>query len=88
MNITAESRAKAAATRAANKARPNGRHVVRSADKRYVAIPATRRSCMAAMCMECMGWESDPKDCTAPLCPLYPFRRRTLATHKGTQDGP
>ena len=86
--MKAEQIAAMQAGKAARRAIPKGRHVVRSADKRYVAIPSTRRSCMAAMCMECMGWESDPKDCTAPLCPLYPFRRRTLATHKGTQDCP
>lgn len=27
-----------------------------------------------AFCAECMGWESDPEDCTSTLCPLYPFR--------------
>jgi hypothetical protein len=29
-------------------------------------------------CTECMGWgEEHPKDCTAPTCPLFPYRGKS-----------
>jgi len=36
-----------------------------------------------AHCSECIQWEGDPKkDCTSPLCALYPFRGKNLvASH-------
>ena len=41
-----------------------------------------RKKAILMTCCECLGWETDPKDCTSPLCPLYPFRGRTQATLK------
>ena len=35
------------------------------------------RAGVDAFCAECMGWEDLPdsvRDCTAPLCPLFPYR--------------
>jgi len=38
----------------------------------------TRNVAIKAMCTECLGWgEEHPKDCTSPLCPLYPYRNKT-----------
>jgi len=36
-----------------------------------------RKEAIKLHCTECMGWETDPKCCTSPLCPLYPFRGKT-----------
>ncbi|HUT61068.1 MAG TPA: hypothetical protein VNA25_24740, partial [Phycisphaerae bacterium] len=35
------------------------------------------RAGVDAFCAECMGWEDLPdsvRDCTSPLCPLFPYR--------------
>lgn len=63
-------------------------HVVRTADGGYISLRLTRKRAMDAMCTECMGFEDNPKDCTAKLCPLYPFRAKTFETRKGTQNRP
>jgi len=61
-------------------------HTVRTRDGATVALDGyTRSKAIKAMCSECMGWEAHPKrDCTSPLCPLYPYRGRTLATQTAT----
>jgi len=39
-------------------------------------------------CTECMGHETDPRECTSPNCALFPFRKKTLAAYeKGTTSG-
>ncbi len=63
-------------------------HTVRCADGRFKTIRMTRASSMAAMCTECLGFEDNPSTCTACLCPLYPFRAKTLATLRGTMETP
>jgi hypothetical protein len=36
----------------------------------------SRKAAMRAFCLECMGYESaEVPRCTAPTCPLYPYRR-------------
>ena len=58
-------------------------HTVRTADsglrtfKRYA-----RKLAMNTMCTECMGF-GNPAECTSPLCPMYPYRRRTNKTQRG-----
>ena len=37
-------------------------------------IKLTARRAIIENCKECLGWETNPRDCTSPLCPLYPFR--------------
>lgn len=63
-------------------------HTVRTADGRYRELRLTRKVAMAAFCSECMGFEENPADCTSKLCPLYPFRAKTLETRRGTMDHP
>lgn len=58
-------------------------HTVRTKDGGSKAINITRGKAIKLFCTECMGWEGDPKACTAKLCPLYPYRGKTLATHRG-----
>jgi hypothetical protein len=35
----------------------------------------TRGLAIKLQCLECLGWESNSKNCSSPLCPLYPFSR-------------
>ena len=58
-------------------------HTVRTADGRYIELRLTRKLAMACMCTECLGFHDNPADCTATLCPLYPFRAKTLRTRRG-----
>jgi hypothetical protein len=59
-------------------------HTVRSADGCRVSLPnLSRKLAIFAMCCECLGWEEHPDLCTATLCPLFPFRGKTLKTRKG-----
>ena len=55
-------------------------HVVRTRDGGTKAIKCGRKQAIYLMCMECLGWEANPKDCTSPLCPLFPFRGVTMAS--------
>ena len=59
-------------------------HTVRAKDGGTVTFKNyTRAMADRIGCTECLGWEGDPKDCTSPLCPHFPFRKRTLATQHG-----
>lgn len=59
-------------------------HVLRTKDggTRHFARYG-RKLAIAAMCTECLGWDDNPRDCTAPMCPLFPYRARTQATLRG-----
>lgn len=65
-------------------------HTVRSADQGTCCVKLTYKLAVALFCTECLGFEADPKsDCTSPLCPLYPYRRRTRASqHWNVQEPP
>jgi hypothetical protein len=42
----------------------------------------TRGKAIRLFCTECMGFQGSlVKDCTDPLCPLYPFRKATQAAY-------
>jgi len=58
-------------------------HTIRTKSGRTKSLTYGRKDAIRLFCTECMGWEGDPKECTSPLCPLYPFRGNTLAA-KGT----
>jgi len=56
-------------------------HIVRSRSGENIAINGmTRGKAIKLFCTECLGWESNPADCTAPLCPLFPYRGKTMAS--------
>lgn len=58
-------------------------HTIRTKDGGTKEVSINRGKAIKLMCTECMGWgEADPKDCTAPLCPLYPFRGKILLAYK------
>ena len=58
-------------------------HAVRTKDGHTITIEKyTRGKAIRLFCTECMGWSGDPvKECTDTLCPLFTFRKRTLATY-------
>lgn len=55
-------------------------HTMRTNKNRRVTVLLNRKMAIKAKCTECMGWEGNPNECTAILCPLYPFRGRTMLT--------
>ena len=56
------------------------RHTMRTNMNGRVTLLLNRKVAIQAKYTECMGWEGNPRDCTAVLCPLYPFRWKTLRT--------
>lgn len=42
----------------------------------------TKSLAIKAHCTECMGFESNPADCTSVNCALYPFRKKTLIAYE------
>jgi hypothetical protein len=58
-------------------------HTIRARDGNTLTLTYSRGMAIKLACMECLGWEGDPQDCTSPLCPLFPYRGRTMASQKG-----
>lgn len=52
-------------------------------NKLYLCIRLTKAQAIKAFCTECMGFETNPIECTSWACALYPFRGRTLRTKEG-----
>ena len=42
----------------------------------------TRGLAIKMFCTECLGHEDHPDTCTAPLCPLFPFRGKSQKAWK------
>jgi hypothetical protein len=59
-------------------------HTVRTKDGGTKAFKhLSKAMAIKLLCTECLGWEVNPCDCTSRLCPVYPFRAATRASHKG-----
>jgi hypothetical protein len=58
-------------------------HTVRTKSGGTKAVSMyTKNKAIKVMCTECLGWgEGEPKKCTSKLCPLYPYRGKTLAAY-------
>jgi hypothetical protein len=53
-------------------------HTVRAKDGGVVTLHLSPAMAIKVNCMECLGWECNPKtDCTSPLCACFPFRGYT-----------
>ena len=54
------------------------RHRIRAdGNDRTKVMTLTARRAIIEFCKECMGFNANEvRRCTAPLCPLYPFRTR------------
>lgn len=64
------------------------KHTIRAAKglNKTVTVTLTRSLAIKAFCTECLAWgEQHPEDCTALLCPLFPFRGITRIAY-GEQD--
>lgn len=57
-------------------------HTIRTKTGGTVSVKLNRGRAIKAMCTECLGWNDDPKGCTSPLCPLFPFRGKILLAYK------
>ena len=63
-------------------------HTVKTMDGGTLEVPGlTRALAIKLLCTECLGWEGDPKECTAVHCPVFPFRGRTRLS-RGADAGP
>ena len=45
-----------------------------------------RARAVKIFCTECLGFEDHPKDCTANLCPLFPFRGKSTLAYDGESE--
>lgn len=55
------------------------KHKIRHRDGGEVEVDLTRDLAIKMMCTECLGWGEDhPNNCTAPLCPLFPYRGKSM----------
>ena len=62
----------------ANFSRAIPEHTIRHKDGKTVTIKNyTVKKAVLLNCSECEGFESDPRQCTDKLCPLWPFRGYT-----------
>lgn len=52
-------------------------HAIRTSTNGTRELRYGRELAIRMMCTQCLGWEADPAECTAPLCPLFPFRGLT-----------
>jgi hypothetical protein len=51
------------------------KHTIRSKDGGTQTITLTPLKAIRLCCLECVGWSAlEVRECTSPLCPLYPFR--------------
>jgi len=51
------------------------RHTIRTEDGKQVEVSLTPIKAIRRFCLECMCWGvAEVNRCTAPLCPLFPFR--------------
>lgn len=58
------------------------KHKIKSKYGGLIEVNLTRNRAIKAMCTECCGWESDPKDCPSIECPVYPWRGKILLAYK------
>lgn len=58
------------------------KHTIRSPKGGTTTVELTPLKAIKAECSECMAWETHPKECTAKLCPLFPFRGKSMIAHK------
>ena len=56
-------------------------HEIRARDGGTRTVPLTPQKAIRAFCIECMGFNaSEVQNCTAPLCPIYPWRMGRIKT--------
>jgi len=61
-------------------------NTIRTKDGGFTTIKYSRKDAIYLCCMECLGWDTHPKDCTSPHCPLFPFRGATMKSQHGDKE--
>ena len=61
------------------------KHTIRkNGDGDTKEVKLTSLTAIRAFCLECLGWSpNEVTACTAPLCPLFPFRSGHNPARKG-----
>ena len=59
------------------------KHTIRTSEDGRIKLEMSQSLAIKLKCMDCLGYEGNPKDCTSVLCPLYPFRGKTLRSMHG-----
>ena len=63
------------------------KHIIRTNSGGKKQVELTRGIAIQANCTECTGWGSEhPRNCPDVLCPLYPFRGKTLLAYDRDED--
>lgn len=58
-------------------------HTVKTKDCSLTVIhDYTRGKAIKLFCTECIGWQGNPKDCTAKTCPLFPYRGKSEKAYR------
>lgn len=79
--LTKDHLAKLKAGRKKASKREPSTHTIRTASGEDITIEHyTRSFAIKAFCTECMGFESNVKECCSTKCPLFPFRANTRKT--------
>lgn len=50
------------------------KHKIKTKEGKLVEKKLTRSRAIIENCKECLGWETNPRDCSSKFCALYPFR--------------
>lgn len=59
------------------------KHTLRTSENGRVELDLTPTLAIKLKCVDCMGYEGHPNECTAVLCPLYPFRGKSMLSMHG-----
>ena len=57
------------------------KHTIRTSNNGRREVELTPTLAIKLHCVECCGWETQPKDCSQETCPLYPFRGYSRLSH-------
>jgi hypothetical protein len=52
-------------------------HTIHTREGGLKEVSLYRATAIKVFCTECMGWDSNPKECTAQNCALFPFRGKS-----------
>ncbi|MCP4986064.1 MAG: hypothetical protein GY928_08340 [Colwellia sp.] len=60
------------------------KHRIRSKDGGTKDVMLTAIKSIRCHCLECVSWSAyEVKNCSSPLCPLFPYRMGKVPGHKG-----
>jgi hypothetical protein len=61
-------------------------HKIKNENGKLIEVELTQKRAIKFFCYECMGYQkSEVRNCTAPNCPLFPFRPLRFASEKGAK---